>query len=967
MDLPDTRPARATDLNAFLSLVQAFEKEHIAQAVQLAVVTNSAFEVIGNEELQQNLAGLTALCKVVSQEYPNLTCRNIDFVYEQQQDWVNQAASRIVAEMNQPSDDRYVAYRGNHRWVEVYEQNAPLLIGEESPVTMLYPGGVYMITGGLGRIALTLAEYLAREFRAKLALVDRFDFPLPDDWETNLRESDSPTNQRIKRLMKIQSLGAEVVVHKADVTDFTAMKSVLQSVVERFGTLNGVIHAAGLVGEAAIKPLSETHLLEIEAQFTPKVVGLQVLHDILLDQANLAGLDFVFLQSSLSAVLGGLGLGAYAAANAVMDALAHCYNAENFRTKNHTSTPAWISVDWDGWRFGETGSEISSATTLADLTMTPEEGIQAFKLALAYASAGDRRLVISTADLNSRIERWLRMSTNDQIGVSKAQGIFDQPDISDSSGLPSKSVSSGFARPSLQTPYVAPRNDLETQLVDVWQKVLGIVPIGVYDDFFELGGHSLLATQLVTRLRDMFKVELPLRRLFESPTIAGLTELILASSVQSTQVENFLGIARIPRDGDLPLSFGQQRLWFIDQFEPGSSLYNNFAALRLSGELNRPAFEFSIRKIIERHESLRTTFNEQKGQPVQIIHDAMAMPFDVIDLQNVPENQLQDEITRLAIAEARKPFDLTTGPLFRIILLQTHLLHTGKKEHVIFMTMHHIVSDGWSVGVIVREIAALYSAHIEHADRNSSSLDPLPELPIQFADYAAWQREWLQGERLETQLNYWKEKLKDIQQLELFCDYPRPAVQSSHGANHYFELSENLSNGIVALSQQEGVTLFMTLLAALQTLLLRYTGQEDISVGTPIANRTQAEVENLIGFVLNTLVMRADCSGNPSFREFLGHVRDTALGAYAHQDLPFEMLVEAVQPVRDMSRAPLFQIIFDLQTAPLQALNLPGLTISPIAIDGGTAKFDLALSLEEIDLGNEHGSKNTKISGLLEL
>ena len=650
-------------------------------------------------------------------------------------------------------------------------------------------------------------------------------------------------------------------------------------------------------------------------------------------------------------------------------------------------------MDWDGWQFSptvivsnddETNARTSNSPNLGinqrsglDLTMTPPEGVKAFEYALELAAGGVHHLVISVADLSARLDQWIfgiSQGSPKQSGVTDLQ--FDKPEgIADSSSRDTASASS-FTRPNLQTTYVAPRNDLESAVVQVWEKVLGITPIGVYDDFFELGGHSLLATQLVTRLRDTFRVELPLRRLFESPNIASLVALIEKSSNSITQngeqgleseqpQSDSTRIAKKPREALMPLSFGQQRLWFIDQFEPGSPLYNNFAALRLTGWLDQEALIFSLQKIVDRHESLRTTFAEHDGQPVQIIHpttvgvglrDYQAENLiEIIDFQlngKLPSPAEQEaEISRLAIHEASQPFNLQTGPLFRIKLLEIK-----PDEHIIFLTMHHIVSDGWSVAVMIAEVGALYAGFLaQKSGVNDIDLDAiLPELPIQYVDYAIWQRQWLQGEELDRQIAYWKANLAGIQQLELLTDFPRPAIQTWHGASHWFELPVELSTRLVELSQREGVTLFMTLLAGLQILLMRYSGQEEISIGTPIANRTRFEVESLIGFILNTLIMRTESSGNPSFREYLGRVRETALGAYAHQDLPFEMLVEALQPQRDMSRAPFFQVMFDLQVSPLQGLNLPELTITPIPIDSGTAKFDLALSIEESTIGKDH-------------
>ena len=381
----------------------------------------------------------------------------------------------------------------------------------------------------------------------------------------------------------------------------------------------------------------------------------------------------------------------------------------------------------------------------------------------------------------------------------------------------------------------------------------------------------------------------------------------------------------------LQLSFAQQRLWFLDQWEPGSSTYNLTTAVRLTGLLNFAAFERSINEILWRHEALRTTFATVDGQPVQVVASPKAFALPVMSLQHLPENEREAEARRLVKDERSKPFDLVKGPLFRPTLLQL-----GEAEHILLLTMHHIVSDGWSMGILSRELTVLYAAF------SAGHPSPLPELSIQYGDFAKWQREWLQGEVLERQLSYWKMQLEGIPAVSnLPTDRPRPAVQGYRGKAQYLELSKELTEGLKALSRKEGVTLFMTLLAAFQTLLYRYTSQEDIVVGSPIANRNRTEIEGLIGFFVNTLVLRTDVSGNPSFRELLGRVRKTALDAYEHQDLPFEKLVEELKPERSLSYSPLFQVMFVLQNAPNTGWEFEGLSVSPVRVDTETAKFDL--------------------------
>jgi aspartate racemase len=394
---------------------------------------------------------------------------------------------------------------------------------------------------------------------------------------------------------------------------------------------------------------------------------------------------------------------------------------------------------------------------------------------------------------------------------------------------------------------------------------------------------------------------------------------------------------RIPRNAELPLSFAQMRLWLLDRLEPQTGTYNIPSWFRLKGKFNLAALEQSLTEIVRRHEALRTSFLMEDGRPVQKISSPEPFQISVVDLQGLPEAVREEEAARLALVDARQPFDLGKAPLMRATLLKL-----AAEEHVLLLDIHHIAFDGWSFGVFERELSVLYKASLQ------GKASPLAELSIQYADFAVWQREWLRGEVLQTHLDYWREKLRgNLPFLRLPTDYMRPALQTYNGSTVSWVLSPELTEGLKTLSRREGVTLFVTLLAAFQLLLRRYTGQEDIVVGTPIANRNRAEIEGLIGLFMNMLVMRADLSGNLSFRELLGRVQGAAFGAYAHQDLPFEKLVEELNPERDLSRSPFFQVLFALQNMPMQPLELSGLEVSRMKADNRTSKFDLSLYITE--------------------
>ncbi|HYO58031.1 amino acid adenylation domain-containing protein, partial [Archangium sp.] len=489
--------------------------------------------------------------------------------------------------------------------------------------------------------------------------------------------------------------------------------------------------------------------------------------------------------------------------------------------------------------------------------------------------------------------------------------------------------------------FVAPRSPGEELVAGIWAQLLGVSKVGVHNNFFELGGHSLLAMQLLSRVRETFKVELPVRSLFGAPTVAGL-----ARSIESALAggPGLLAppLVPVPREGELPASFAQQRLWFLEQLQPGGSTYNVPVAMHLLGRLDVAALERSLREVIRRHEVLRTTFASPEGRVVQIISPEVRLELEVEDLEGLAAPEREAEARRRVREEAHRPFELSRGPMLR-----ARVLRLAREEHVLLLVMHHIVTDAWSVSVLLRELGELYPAF------EAGGVPALPALGLQYADYAVWQRQWLRGEVLEAQLSYWKKTLAGVPQaLELPTDRPRPQVQTFRGSQVKVQLPLALSQEVRALSQREGTTLFMTLLAAFQVLLARYSGQRDIVVGTPIAGRNRQEVEGLIGFFVNTLALRADVRGSLSFKELLAQVRETCLGAYAHQELPFEQIVDALQLERDLSRTPLFQVqLFVLEDELARTMELGGLSLKPLEVELAAAKFDLVVGLQETGQG----------------
>ncbi len=508
----------------------------------------------------------------------------------------------------------------------------------------------------------------------------------------------------------------------------------------------------------------------------------------------------------------------------------------------------------------------------------------------------------------------------------------------DRKALPIPDYGSSERKAAATTP--STNNPIEEMLATLWSKLLGVEPVSPEDDFFELGGDSLLTTQLASLVRNTFKVTLPLNVIFEHPTLVDLAARIEASRATGEGLQT-QPILPVPRDGNIPLSLMQRRLWFIEQMNPGNTGYNVAGALVLSNRLDEKALKMTASEIIRRHEILRTHFEVVDGEPRQVIRPPAPAEIPLKDLSGLPDGEREAEAARIASAEAQRSFDLTRGPLLHLLLLRLRDDH-----HVLFFNMHHAVSDAWSMGILARELNELYGAF------SQGRPSPLPELPIQYADFAVWQQQYFQGASLETHLNYWKGRLAGASPLRLPTDYPRPEYYVYRSAAQSLTLSGELSEALQRLALQQGVTLFMASLAAFKVLLHYYSGQHDIVVGTSIAGRNSVEVEVVIGLFVNILVLRSDASGDPTFSEFLARLRDVSLGAYLHQDLPFEVIVRELHPERSLQEAvPLFNVLFMLDNIPASPLSLLGLDITRFEINREIARYDLNLHIMQGDEG----------------
>jgi len=875
-----------------------------SQGLELGVVSSGLHRIDRRDRLEPEKSLLLGPCKVLQQEHPHLSCRSID-VEPSDARAGSGLASALITELNVPaSDGVVVAYRGGRRWVEALE---PCRL--ESPAKTprrLREGGVYLITGGLGGVGLVLAEALARELNSvRLVLLGRSAMPERGHWQAWLEahESTHPVSRKILQVRELEALGAEVLLLQADVSRRTELARALHRAEEAFGQIHGFIHAAGLAGKALIAPIADLGPEDLERHTKAKVGGLTILGELLEERRP----DFLLVTSSTSALLGGLGLSLYAAANLCVDAMVQ---------KAADSGRPWMSVNWDGWSL-----ETSEAPTdRQPVSLTRKSGAEAFlRLLDAPTQASFSRIFVSPRRLEPLMEEWLRVGNlRRRAAGPRASG-------------------EGSVRPELEAAYAAPSTPTEEALAEIWHQILGIEPIGVHDDFFELGGHSLLATQLLSRMRDQLGVEMTLDQVFEKPTVEELAAAVDVPSEDGSQ-ESLPPIVPVSREAPLRLSFAQERMWLLYRFDPEGIAYNLPAAIRLRGELNVKALGKTYEAVIQRHEILRTRFLEVDGQPAQEVLEQIDYQLPVVDLTGLSEFHQDALLRSLAVELGNRPFALNVGEVFRNVLLRL-----GRKHHGFLSACHHIVTDGWSGGLSVAEIANLYPAF---AQGEEVSLAPLP---FQFADFAEWQRDWLSGEVLARLLDYWKAKLEDRPPLlDLPTDRPRNLGEQRAGRMD-LRVGAKTTAGLRRLAQGIDSSLFMISMAGLMTLLRRYSGEEDVSIGTAVASRHLPGTEQLLGVFINTLVVRVSLSEDPLVSELLGRVRQASLGAYAHQDLPFDKLVEVLKPARDPAGQTFFRVLMAFNHEPpptpsLEGLNLEVLDLGPREDE---AMFDLSIGLTD--------------------
>jgi amino acid adenylation domain-containing protein len=965
-DVPSLQAAQVFACESMLHVVQAVLKRPAQAAPRLWLATANA-QAAGRPDEPCNplAASLWGFGRSLAQEHPLLHGRLIDL---QSDAPAIEAAALLDEELGLTDLEDQVAYRDGRRLVArlvraLATAGATTDIGTASKAPGRKPGpsraapklradASYLITGGLGGLGLQVARWLVARGARRLILMGRTPLPPRRTWAAVA--GDSLRGRQIAAVRALESLGASVHLAAVDVADPSQLAGFLGDfAAECWPPLCGVIHTAGVLGD---RPLAEMSVDELRAVTRAKLLGGWALHRALREYE----LDFFLLFSSASSILGAPGQAHYAAANASLDALASYARA--------AGVPA-LAVDWGPWLGAGMAARPDRRAQIESRGLGLEPG-QALA-AMAHLLA-EKRAKASVAVLPAGWEGWRLALT------AQAPPLLSL--LAETSPAP-RPLDEGLSRESLLAQVGHQRRlTLEDFVVRQTARVLGLAieRLDRQRALTTMGLDSLMALELKNHVECALKLTLPVGELLRGPSVEQLTDRLLeqldlesapgairsdvsiageshdyplsqGQKVLQTRVRQtasaltLVPFAIAPREGDLEPAINQETIWFYDQLQPNQAAYNLPIILRLMGKLKMDLLRRTFDEVIARHEVLRTSYPTEAGRPLARIHPFAPTPLECIDLSNLDAAAREERVRNTADREARTAFDVARGPLWRY-----RLLRLGEEEHVLVLVLHHLVFDGWSSGVLVREVTEIYGAL--SAGRTAT----LPPLPIQYLDHAHSQRRWLAAGLYDEQRAYWQQKLAAAPPpLALPTDHPRPPVWSFRGRQVPVQIPADLSQRLAALAREESCSLFMLLLAAIQTLLHRHTQHEDICVGSPIANRNRAEIEGLIGYFVNTLVFRGDLSGRPTFRELLRRVRQVALEAYANQELPFEEVVRSLQLPRDARTAPLFQVLLVMQHSrwPHATLTIPSMGgLSPslaVLPDNETSKFDLSLGMAE--------------------
>lgn len=921
---------RAQDLGFYsLSfLVRALAKHNIRNDLNLFVLSSQIQEVHGRERLSPEKSTLLGPCMIIPQEYPNIRIKNIDLELRDEPETSQLTIDQIAGEFLCSDLELFVAHRNGQRWVQLYE---PIEVdgSERRDRSIFRERGTYLITGGLGNIGFEIAKYLAKAYRAKLALIGRSHLPKRELWDTWIanQAANDVIVEKIGKIKEIERLGGEVLYLEANVEDLDGMRRVIDQATKGLGEIHGVIHGAGTTGNRSHCELKDVDPDRCEMHFKAKAHGLRVLETVLDNKP----VDFCLLLSSLSSILGGIGQAAYAASNVYMDAFV--------RSRTHSRRTRWLSVNWDVWRVrGDAWGAPGLGKTLAELGMTGEEALKVMEIALSFKNAD--QLVVSTGDLDARIRQWIKLESvaKDRLSERTKATQFEASEDGLGSG----------------------ESEIESKVTRIWQEVLGVNPIGLEDNFSDLGGHSLLAIKIVAALRKAFAIEVPIRALFDAPTIAELSAYIRKQRDDVEQTRPVDSVVTHPQfsfnlndvleqsgkgnpklaiedEFVVPQWFVQQKTWIENPSGSDSVAYNYPLLLRIRGRLNQAALQRALQEIVQRHQALRSVFRVSEGEMVQVVVPAQTQVLPVTDLTGFPEQEREVRCFEIAGEKANRSFDLSREPSFR-----SELFRLGVDHHVLQLTTHHIVHDDWSSAILLSELSECYQAF------DTGKKPELADITFQYSDFVRWHQEQLCGERLNARLSYWRQQFADGTGFRhLTTDFPSPAISSHRGARERAVLPADLARALQELGRRERVSLFMILLAGFQCLLHRQSNDTEIGIGTCAANRALPEVEKLVGHFGNDMLLRTSLAGNPTVRELVSRVREATLNAYSNQDLPFGRLLREISINAEQNQNAAFQTMFILQNARRENREVPGLKIDWLPLDTGTAKHDLIVWVKE--------------------
>ncbi|AKF95949.1 hybrid non-ribosomal peptide synthetase/type I polyketide synthase [Brevibacillus laterosporus] len=905
-DVLEATTVQRTLTLGFYSLVyiaQSLGEQNMTNDLKMKVLTNNMNEVVGGDLLYPEKSTVLGTVKVIPLEYQHITCTSIDIsLPERGSKEEGKLFQHLVKEILFNDTENIVSYRGSHRWLPSVKQ---IRLQKRHTSSRLREKGVYLITGGLGGMGLHMAEYLAKTVQAKLILVSRSDFPKKATWKDyeKLEHYNESIAKKIEKLREMEEYGAEITVISADISDKEQMSKVIKQTESMYGSINGVLHTAGVAEYDGV--IQTKQKKNIEKVFASKIYGTLVLHHLLQGKA----LDFFGICSSLAPVIYHTKLGqvAYCSANEFIDSYVHYYNSFN--------DGVVFAINWADWQ--EVGMSVESAKhwgqklklensdSILEDGILPHEGVEAFHTVLENDYP---QVMVSPEDLIEKI------SSYKQIGISTLQAILEE----------SNDYKSHYERPKLSTDYVEPRTEMEKMLCKIWSKIFGVEEIGINDDFLELGGDSLKALTAISQIHQVMGIRVSLPEFFKHPNIKEFSNFILERDEEEEASEEFSSIEPVVEREYYELSSAQKRMYILNQMEPDSTNYNMAFAWKIEGKLDKERLQKAFNEIIDRHESLRTSFEMIGNEPFQRIHPKLSFELESIKVDEQEVNQL--------IQNFNRPFCLDQAPLLR-----TRLLQIGKDRHILIMNIHHIVSDGVSNNVLISDLINTY---------NNKKLTPLR---IQYKDYTEWEKKKQKTELFIKQQNYWIEQFQDeLPRLNLPYDFNRPAKLSTEGEAIDIYVDEHTTKKLKGLALKEETTSYTLMLSVFNILLAKLSQQEDIIIGSPIVGRNHSDVQNVVGMFVNTLALRNFPKGEMSFRQFLKNVNERVIQSIENQDYQFNELVNKLDLERDVSRNPLFDVMFGYQTA-LETMHFEGLSCTPYEYKKKESQFDLSLDILETE------------------